>query len=419
MYFDKLYKALLVILPFHVLVSVFFDYKIWISGFWIYKEILVIALLWILIHELYKLKKMPKFDILDFMIFGYFGYLLLISLVNFTWLKPIIYGWRYDFEFLLMFLVSRHWGFLLKDKLSSYIRLFLLSWWAAIIIWLLVRFVFGETILVNFWFSPKLSSWSFDQGVPIYHWIEWANVRRFQWIFDWPNQAAFFLIVYSWVLFHYLRNKKDFQFYLYSALAVIWWLVFLTYSRSSLLGIIAWLWLVFLLNLKTIVKKYKIQSISVLILMILLWGAFYVRYGWVMDNIILRAWSSKWHIERMIIWFKQFSSKPLGQGLASSWPWYRITHDTKWVDEKNFIPESWYVQQLVEWWIIGFFLFVWIMYLMTIKIYFLSKPIFFSFIAILFMNLLLHTFEASYISLMLFMLLGLFLRKKENPTLSL
>ncbi|EKE29657.1 MAG: hypothetical protein ACD_2C00130G0008 [uncultured bacterium (gcode 4)] len=414
MSFEKLYKVLLVILPFHVILSVFFEYKVWLNGFWIYKEILVMLLAGMLLFEFKKLKKIPKLDILDYLILGYFWYMILITLVNFSWIKSFIYGGRYDFEFLLIFLITKHWGFLLKDKLSSYLKIFLISWWAAIITWMLVRFVFWESILVNFGFSPKISSWSFDQWVPIYHWIEWANVRRFQWIFDWPNQAAFFLTIYSGLLFHYLKNKKDMQFYLYSALLVIFGLVFLTYSRSSLLWIIAWLWLVLMLNMKTIFKKYKTQSVTALVLMIMLGGIFYMRYWWVMHNIVLRAGSSKWHSERMIIWFKQFIAHPLGQGLASSWPWYRLAHDTAGADEKNFIPESWYIQQLVEWWIIGFALFALIMALIAYQIYFLSLPFFFSFIAILFMNLLLHTFEASYISLQLFMLLWLFLRKKDN-----
>lgn len=412
--FESIFKFLVIILPFHVLLSVFLQYKIWIPWVWLYKEILLFVFWGFLIYKYIINNKKPIFDYLDYAIFWYIGYLIIISLIHFSGFKSIIYWWRYDFEFLLIFLFAKHWRIFLKEKLSYYLRVFLISSSIALLIWILVRFVFGEGILVYFWFSPHLSSWNFTQWVPIYHGIEWANVRRFQWIFDWPNQAAFFLILYAGLLFHYLKAKKDYLFYLYCILFIIGWLVFFTYSRSSLLWVIWGLWILLLLNLKLIFKKYRLQSLVVLFVMFILWGMFYIRYWWHMDEIILRAWSSKWHSERMIYGFKQFVAHPLWQWLASSWPWYRLSHDTKNIDEKYFIPESWYVQQLVEWWIIGFIFFMISMILILIRIYPLSKSLFFAFFAILIMNLFLHTFEASYISMLLFIFLGLFLGRKDT-----
>lgn len=417
--FDRLFKALLVILPFHVLLSVFFQYKIWISWFSIYKEILISALFVMFLYWSYKDKITPKFEKIDYLIFLYFAYLILISLINFTSFKAIIYWARYDFEFLLVFLVVRHSWFLLKSKLSSYLRIFLISSSIAILLWLLVRFVFSEQILLHFWFSPKLSSWSFTQWIPIYHWVEWANVRRFQWIFDWPNQAAYFIIVYMGLIFHYLKQKKDYSLVLYSVLLISWWLIFLTYSRSSFLWIIWGLLLVFILNFRLIFKKYKVHLMAISVLMIMLWSIFYMRYSWNIEDIMLRAGSSKWHSERMIIGFNQFKAHPFGSWLSSSWPAYRFSHDIKWIDEKYFIPESWYVQQLVEWGFLWFILFGLILALLAYQIFFFSIPLFFSFIAILIMNVLLHTFEASYISIILFSFLGLFLKRKNDNNLSI
>lgn len=411
--FENILKLLIIVLPFHVIISVFFEYKIWISGIGLYKEFLLFVLWTYLAVVFLKNKKIPKFDLIDYSIFWYILYLILISIINHTWLKAIIYWWRYDFEFLLIFLFVRHGRFLLTEKLSYYIKLFLISFSAALLIWILVRFVFWEWILVYFWFSPHLSNWSFTEWVPIYHWIEWANVRRFQWIFDWPNQTAFFLIFYSSLLYHYCKSKKDYLFYLYSALFVIWGLIFLTYCRSALLWIIGWLWILLLLNLKIIFKKYRTQSLVVILVIATLGWLFYVRYWWHMEEIILRAGSSKGHSERMIYGFKQFIEKPLWRWLASSWPWYRSAYNPKAENEKFFIPESWYVQQLVEWWVIGFLFFMSIISLILVRIYPLSKPLFFSFFAILIMNLVLHTFEASYVSMLMFIFLGLFLSKKE------
>lgn len=411
--FEKIFKILIIILPFHVLISVFFQYKIWIWGFSIYKEILILILLFSLAYEYFKLKIKPKFDKLDYLIFGYIWYLIFISILNNTWLKAILYWWRYDFEFLLVFLLIRHWSFLLDKKLSYYIKLFLYSSWLAILIWIVIRFIIWENVLLYFGFSPRLSNWNFEIWVPIYHWIEWANVRRFQWIFDWPNQAAFFLITFAGIFYHYLRWKKEYSLYLWLVIVIVLWLVFMTYSRSSLLWIIWSLSLIFILNIGKIFRKYIKQFLSILLFIFLLWWVFYIRYSWHMQDIILRSWSSKWHSERMIIWFNQFKSNPLGSWLASSGPGYRFTHDITNTDEKYFIPESWYIQQLVEWWIIGFILFMAIILTIAYMIYPISIWLFFSFMAILAMNVFLHTFEASYISIILFLFLGLFLRKKD------
>jgi hypothetical protein len=412
-YFERVYKILILILPFHVIFSVFFQYKLWIPGFSLYKEVLIFALFALLAFDYYKNSKKIILEKLDYAILAYIWYLVLITIFNYSWIGAFIYWWRYDFEFLLVFLITRHWAYLLNNKLSYYLRIFLISWWAAILIWMIIRFITKEWVLVYFWFSPHVSNWVLNEGPPIYHWIEWASVRRFQWIFDWPNQAAFFLIVYAWLLFHYLKNKKDAWFYLMSCLVVIWWLVFMTYCRSALIWIIASLGLIFILNIRLIIKKYRNQSIWVVVAMVILWALFNIRYWWHMEEILLRAWSTKWHSERMIIWVKEFISHPLGQWLASSWPWYRFTHDTKNIDEKYFIPESWYVQQLVEGWVVGFILFMAIMLIMSYEIYFISTALFFSFIAVLTMNVLLHTFEASYVSMVLFMFLGLFLKNKK------
>jgi len=411
--FDRISRLFLILLPFNVILSVFFQFKLWLWFVSLYKEIIVIILFWILVFEYYKNKKIPSFDFIDYSIFWYIAYLTIISLVHFSWFKALIYGARYDFLFLIVFLLFRHSRFLLSEKLSYYIRLFLISWGWAILIWMLVRFVLWENILVYFWFSPSISSWSLGQSVPIYHGIEWASVRRFQWIFDGPNQAAFFIILYLWLLIHYLKQKKDYALHLFIWVFVLLGLLFLTYSRSSLLWIFGATAFLFLLNFKKVFKKYKSELVVFSILIVFVGWFFYLRYWNNITDIVLRAGSSKWHSERMIIWVKEFVKKPLWAGLASSWPAYRPTHDTTNIDEKFFIPESWFIQQLVEGWIIGFLLFVFIMFSIFLKLYSFSIPITASFIAIMVMNLFLHTFEATYVAVALFAILGIILSSEK------
>ena len=67
-----------------------------------------------------------------------------------TGLKAIIFGGRYDFEFLLVMLFVKHGQPFLKEKINYYLRLFIYSTGIAIIISVFVRFVFGESILLHF-----------------------------------------------------------------------------------------------------------------------------------------------------------------------------------------------------------------------------------------------------------------------------
>lgn len=117
----------------------------------------------------------------------------------------------------------------------------------------------------------------------------------------------------------------------------------------------------------------------------------------------------------------------MGQWLATSGPAYRyVTNlkdeeiydtDTKKIED-YYIPESWYIQQLVEWGIIGFILFCAIMGYIAILLWSLSPAFFASFIAVLTMNLFLHSFESVYISLILFLFVGVFIGKRKKSALT-
>lgn len=86
-------------------------------------------------------------------------------------------------------------------------------------------------------------------------------------------------------------------------------------------------------------------------------GLFYLRYEGTIDQIILRSGSSKGHFDRAMTGLKRFQEHPMGQGLGTAGPAYRYV--VKLADspiyggdlkhtEDYYIPESWYIQQLVE-----------------------------------------------------------------------
>ncbi len=192
----------------------FFQEKVGIPFFTFYKEIILLILGIILCVSIFKKEIVLRFERIDWLIIGYVAWLSIVTLFHSNPLAHLLYGGRYDFEFLLAFLVIRHGISILSQRPMYYVRLFLVSASAALVIGILVRWVFGETILLHFGFSPNLSNWMFGGSIPIYHGIDQANVRRFQGIFDGPNPAGFFIIFYLGVLATYFKSAKKYYFLL-------------------------------------------------------------------------------------------------------------------------------------------------------------------------------------------------------------
>lgn len=412
--FDKITRIFIVFLPFYVLFKVFFEFKVGIPYLSMLKELFVIVLLILMIYEFYKQKKLIKLDWLDYLIFGYFAYLSLVTLFAPKFLTSFFYWARYDFEFLLIFLIFKHSAFLLKKELKYYIWLFLISWAFALVIWFLSKFVW-EGILTFLGFWENVNNWQAGGTIPIYQWVEWTGIYRFQWIFDWPNQAAFFLLSYIGFLFYYFKWNKDYYFLLWFLLVFLFPLFIYTFSRSAILWVILWSIFIFLLNIKKFLKYHKKQTIKFIIIALVFVAWFWFLIKDKVADIVVRKSSTTWHAERMIIWAQRFMSHPFGEWLASSGPASRYVYSIEWKKQEDFyIPESWFIQQLVEWWIVWFVLFVSIMSIMfffLLKIDFVLSIMFF---AVMMMNLFLHTFEATYVSALFFILLGILYSKKEE-----
>jgi uncharacterized membrane protein len=116
----------------------------------------------------------------------------------------------------------------------------------------------------------------------------------------------------------------------------------------------------------------------------------------------------------MEIWINRFKDNTFWAWLGSSGPAYRKIYTQEEINkqvEAFFIPESWFIQQLIEWWIIYFLLFSTIIVLILIKTYKKSHFIFASLLAIIVMNIFLHSFESSYNSILLFMIIWIILKK--------
>ncbi|MCP4523303.1 MAG: hypothetical protein GY828_03720, partial [Candidatus Gracilibacteria bacterium] len=105
------YTTLLFVLlmPFYVLIKVFFEHKLGIGFFGVLiKECMIFVLGILVVYEYIKQKKIPQIEILDILIFLYFIYGIGITLIQGLSLEHIFYGGRYDYMFLGVFLLYKH-----------------------------------------------------------------------------------------------------------------------------------------------------------------------------------------------------------------------------------------------------------------------------------------------------------------------
>ncbi|MDD2870577.1 MAG: O-antigen ligase family protein [Candidatus Gracilibacteria bacterium] len=411
--FTILTQFLIIVLPFYVLYAVFVNSEFGITnaGFFV-KELVIILLFISLVYEFIKNKKLPRFGTVDYMIFSYMIYGVLITFFNGLGLKSVIYGGRYDFIFLVVFLIYRHGRQFLSVSVNQLVKLFLISGGASLLFSILIKFRFGEKALLAFGFTDYVSNWTYDGKIPTYHGLENSGIKRFQGIFDGPNQMAFYLIMYTSILLHYL--KKKFEYHIVLVLIFLFILLIMTYSRSALLGVFSGAGLLFVLNIETIYHRYKKYIKNGLIAMVIIVGIIGMVFSDRIGNIFLRTSSTTGHFDRMEIGIDRFLEKPLGSGLAESGPAYRSIYPDKQTkdDEQYYIPESWFIQQLTEGGIIYFVLFVSILVNILNRLYHNTKSLFWGLVAILVMNIFLHIFEATYLSILLFVFVGLLYENK-------
>lgn len=418
--FDFSFRLLLIFLPFSTIVSVFFREKLGILWISFLKEWLIFLMLLILLIEHVQGKLRIIWSRYDFFIGGYIMLLVGISLFT-TGLSGIIYGGRYDFAFLVLFFTIYHGYAFLDKKVSYYIRLFLMAWGIVLFCSMLLKWPFSEDILLYFGYSGKPSNWQFGSAVPIFHWVEGANVRRFQWILDGPNTMGAYLLIYMGIFAYYFRQKKDWYFVIGGILIVLFICINYTYSRSALLGFIGWLFFILVLSARNLYRHYSGQVIGLSIIGILLVGWVLLQYGGNIQAIIERGGSSKGHAERMIIGVDRAIMHPFWMGLWSEWPAYRYVKKLGEKDQKEIekmdienIPESWYIQQFVEGWILGGILFLILMGVFLWNLYRSHVILAGMFLSILIMNFFLHTFESSPFSLSLFAIIGLILSSHSS-----
>ncbi len=428
-------------LPWSVIVSVTGTERLNIGMMRFTKEILLAGIVLIAVLDMWKRKCRPTFDRIDAAIGIYVLTLIAISIGTGASPTAFIYGLRYDTEFLIAFVFFRQVIRLWDIRFWQIGKVFILSGGLMLVGSLLIRYVFWEVFLTIFGFSGQVSVWDGAGPPPIYHGIPGASIVRFQGMLEGPNQMAFFLLVYMGT---YISLFSRFRKYRFINTVIMLLLVFLmsqTYSRSGLLGMLVGSVILIMYSLSDKIRRghFRARHINwkkfstTIVLVLIAWTLAVFQFGPKFTEVITRKWSTSAHFERMYIGYLRFREQPLGHGLAQAGPAsraiaevnqdpiplesldgemkqlgeYFLARNSDFVmsTEHYFIPESWYIQQLIEWWIIGFFFFVviFILLLVNIRKY---PAMLAALVGVLVMNTFLHSFESVHTALALFLIIA-------------
>lgn len=429
------------LLPFHALIITTLKCKFWIDTniirFW--KEILVILLLFITVIDIY-LKKKSLSDLLKWnylvwvtitfiicsLFFIGFPYLE-FKVSNFLWFK-------YDVFFLFCMLIWIYLTFI-KDNFKTLLYTIFISGFTSIVIFL-PWYVSWDISSVSkiFWYSNKVSTYKANTCISFSQNVNWQH--RFQWTFGWPITFSIFLVVFYIIYIGFVLNEKNlnqsekinkyklksvdlekkysiFNKKLFLILVPTLFVlpsIFFSFSKTSILGLIFGASIFAYLSTKFIfkksLKKWQIYYIYWFMLIALIWLVIAKRDLFLHPEAIFNRLENLWRSMEMFrynpIWYGLWIAWPASQiwrSIESLWNWQILAQSTSSI--AVFLPENWYVQILLEEWIIWFSIFISLFIIIGFKMYnivknkkdYLSIAIFSSFLSICFMALFCHAFE--------------------------
>ncbi len=368
---------LLVLLPWHGVISVFFPS---IFSFW--KECILILLLLILLLQ-FKIRegdcffKNPSFWAVLFL----FWLLVLVGFQKFD-LYAIISA-RYLGMGVFVFLVMTQWLESVSnreenDQLSKqyffpkFFTFFIYSCTLSVLFGIWMKFFGGIEILKNF-YAQTISSWVPGQTIPIYH--EVGNFIRMQGASSGPIEFSHLLVS---ALFLFLWKKREVRLKLldYVVLAFLFFGIFQSFSRAALvvsLFLAGW----FLWKKAKESKWKKLIFIGLGIFSLVILGGLVVNKEGLNKKIIQRAGTSQ-HFTRPIEALKLGMEHPLIGDLASIGPSARQRNLILHNDDKALIAENIFIDIFVQTGIVGllmmflFFVSLWRRFSLDSRVFLIS-----------------------------------------------
>ncbi len=434
-----LFIFFLFLLPFHALIITTLKCKFGIDTnilrFW--KEWLVIILLLITFIDLH-LKKKKISDLLRWnylvwttiafiicsLFYIWFPYLE-FKVSNFLWFK-------YDVFFLFCLIIWIYLNFI-KDNFKLLLNTIFIAWFSWITVFL-PWYIFWDISALSdiFWYSDKVSTYKANSCISFAQNVTWGH-HRFQWTFASPINFSIFLVVFYLI---YLGSILSLEFknkslkYLLLIIPTIFVIpsIFYSYSKTSILWLVFWLSLFAYLSSKFIfnksLNKKQINYLYTILIIIFIWIVIVKKDLFLHPEAILnRLENLNRSLEMFLynpIWYWLWVAWPASQiwrSIESLWNWQIMAQSTSSI--AVFLPENWYVQILLEQWILGLSLFLGIFIIIWLKLLdiikrkkdYLSIAILSSFMSICFMALFCHAFEDSAIVYPLFLVIWAYIAK--------
>jgi hypothetical protein len=464
--------ALIILLPLHALLVTLFKCKFWINTdilrFW--KEIiLAILFLWAFFDIWKKMKwnfsKLYKNNFLLWTITTFVFISIIFIFLPYWKPKLSSFLWfKYDVFFLVALVI---WLYLplIKNNFETILKYLFITIWAILAIFVPWYLSWDISAITNiFGFSDKVSTYdvnsciSFAQNVNGQH--------RFQWSFSWPIRWSVFLTTFYLIFLWFILNKREkynnlsaFQASLFNTkerqknLPFEWkkvpkggWIIkcfplldiipsifvitsiFYSYSKTTILWLFFWISLFSYLAYK--IKFWKKISAKFLWIFWAIISFWIIAILVIKKDVFLHLGSILNRFDNLKTSVEMFLYNPFGYWLWIAWPasWTGHSIESAWnwqiaVSSVNythkFLPENWFVQILLEQWLIWLAVFISLLIIIWLKLFeiikrkkdYLSIWIFTSFITLLFMANFTHAFEESATSYILFLIIWAYIAK--------
>lgn len=407
--------ALLVLLPFNALLTTWIRYGLGLDlpvNMW--KELLVVLICVLAAINMWRGRLCPRLVVLDWLIVAFIGLGIVSAVAQTRVPATVIFGFKYDLEFLVLFLAVRH-GF--EWSGAEIKRLARAAVFCAVVVIgfaLAQKWMLPRDFLKLFGYSDAISNWEPGGKPLIFHIIgDWPGIPRLQSTLSGPNQlAAYLLIALPWLVIWGVAAKKIWAKWL-SALAVVGGAtaMFYTYSRSAYVAaVVAAVVGIFLLVKNKTARGWLVVGTGLLVAAVaaVVWAAPSLR-----EQVLVRQGSSEGHVARGVEAMKLIAENPLGYGIGSAGP------AANWMTGvySRVIPESWYLQIGVEMGVLGMGLFVVILttlLLLLLKRYRSQKRLEYialsvGLVGIAVASLFLHSWEEAAVALGYWALAGVYL----------
>jgi hypothetical protein len=393
------------ILPFNALIQTFIRYQLEVSWFQFAKEIILILILGLNAVSTIKAKQWHKLkSTLIYVSMIYLAYILISTFfLESISLQSIIHGFKYDGIWTVCLIAGLTLPDYITAKKQDILKIVAGTIFSAVSLGLFLHYIVRPENLQFLGYRNDWSTYYANQALAFCQRIEHSSLCRFQGTFSGPNQAGANILLLIASLSVYVKRNSYNIWVSICGVSLILLSLFSTYSRSSWIALMVFIGLVVLKTQKNILSNLTLLIFSV----VLIFGIISVN----MPETIYRYGSNSERVAKVVQSVEIGLKQPVfGYGIGYSGP---ASH----VRSEPIITENWFLQVFINYGMIGLVLFCWI-YLLCIKRLLGSKEYLrlgLFLIALLVPLNLLHYFEDSSFSYLLFLIIGMVLTNEQSP----